>query len=272
MKNHIERYRELAGIVESRPAYMTALGEDDETPEQMEERINNLTESELQAEIEGLIAGKAELVARLKASGTFEHYLEKFQKKSPDVKTAMKTALTRSKHAKSHTIHKKLAGLKVPRTPQAAWVTKHQSGGAEGALQRGDTHEKEVSDAGREDRKRRSHAQSAFHHFDTSQMHKAQGNTRKAERHRRAAEAHHARARDPEDAKSGYMYHPQKGDYTNYTPVYDKKSAKAAKNKVSAAALKKKKESDKASRTPGGESATTTRTPWKTPGTGTDND
>lgn len=241
MNNEIKRYRELAGIVESRPAYMGTLGEETETQEVLEARISKLTETELQAEINDLISERELLTTQLKAAGLFEHYLERQQYHSPDAATASKTALGKSTRAKSHTIHKKLLGLKQSRVPSASWVHKQQSHPQSGALQRNDTHEKPVSDYGREDRKRRQHAQAAFHHFDAAQQHRTLGNIKKAERHATAAEAHHLRAKDPEDHKSGYMYDPKTGRHTEYTAIYDKKGEKARKNKISKAARIAKK-------------------------------
>jgi hypothetical protein len=268
MKSAIERYRELAGIVESRPAYMGVLTEETETREMLEARVGNLTETGLLAEIDSLIAEREQLAIQLKAEGLFEHYHELKQTPELDPKTARLKAIRKSKVAKSHTIHKRLGGLKQPRQPGASFVWNHQDSPETGGLQRGHTHKTPVSDNNREDRQRRMHAHAAFHHFHAAQAYKALGSAKKAERHLNAAEAHHKRAKAPEGSQGDYMVHHKTGKWTDYTPVYDKKGEKTRKNKVSKAARVAKKKVA-ASENPDTRAATADkeRKPWKVHGT-----
>lgn len=232
MKTVIERFRELAGIVESRPAYNIVLGEERELREAIELQISRLTETELHAEIRSLIAERKELAGQLEAQRLSEaekHYLRTgvMAGQGPDTHTALAKLASRS--AKSPLLSKKLRSLKTPLNPDPLWHEKHSG------LQHGDTPSTDKrSDVAKGEHTRRAHAMAAFHHFHAAQEHKKLGNKSQETRHRIAAEAHHQRAAVRAGEEGGsYMLHPKSGKHVDWTPVYDKKYAKAEKNKLS---------------------------------------
>lgn len=232
MKTVIERFRELSGIVESRPAYNIVLGEERELREAIELRIGRLTEAELHSEIRGLIAERKELAGQLEAQRLSEaekHYLRTgvMAGQGPDTHTALAKLASRS--AKSPLLAKKLRSLKTPLNPDPLWHEKHSG------LQHGDTPGADKrSEAAKGEHTRRAHAMAAFHHFHAAQDHKKLGNKSQETRHRVAAEVHHQRAavRAGDDGGS-YMLHPKTGKHVDWTPVYDKKHVKTEKNKLS---------------------------------------
>lgn len=294
MKSAIERYRELAGIVESRPAYLNTLGE--ETQEMLEARIGNLTETELQSEIDNLIAERQGIELQLQAAGLLEHYLKKSvtANQSPEAHAA--DAKKAGQEAKAHTLHKKLAGLKQPKKPHTPWMVTHHDDAETGNLQHGDKHTKEVTDPGRQDRQRRMHARAAFHHYHAGQGYAALGNKNRAKFHAKAAEAHHVRATAPKEPEhdatqskrpahnplTSYMLAPhdkkygdeviKAGKYAPHSPVYDKKAKKTSKNVVSKAARTAAAKAAKDAENPDTRAATADkeRAPWKAHGTDTE--
>lgn len=241
MKTVLDRFRELAGIVESRPAYNVELNEENWLREAIEARVNSLNERELDAEIRSVIAERVNLALQLEARGLVEgekHYLKKTLTapgQGHEVHAVLASLASRT--AKSPLLTRKLSGLRIPKKPDPLWHEKHSG------LQHGDTPSTDKrSEEAKAEHSRRAHAMAAFHHFQASQDHKKLGNKRQEMQHRLAAEAHHKRAQAREGSAGGsYMFHPKTGKHIDWTPVYDKTFAKAEKNKVS----RKKREAEK---------------------------
>lgn len=232
MQELLERFRELSGIVESRPAYNIHLDEEKELREAIEFRINGLTESEIYADIQDVIAERKSLIPQLAFLESIEcgkHYLRKQMSVGQDLKTHVALAKCASHAAKSPLLVRKLASLRSPKTPDPVWHAAHAG------LQHGDDISKDRrSDSAKAEHSRRAHAMAAFHHFHAAQEYKKLGNARREMTHRIAAEAHHSRAATREGQIGGsYMFHHKTGKHIDWTPVYDKKHEKAEKNKVS---------------------------------------
>ena len=233
MKTALERCRELAGIVESRPAYNIALDEERELREAIEAHVGKLTESEIYAEIQSVIEERERLAVQLEARGLLEaekHSLRLNYEPGQGHKTHADMAALASRAAKGSVLVGKLSALRNQKRPDTGWMEKHS-----GLPGRDDspTTDKSSLEA-RAERSRRLHAAAAFHHFHAAQDHKKLGNKRQEMQHRLAAEAHHARARSREDSEGGsYMIHPKTGKHVDWTPSYDKGYVKAEKNKIS---------------------------------------
>lgn len=219
----LERYKQLAGIVESRPAYNIIIDEEAELLREVESRLEYQTLGELENEVENLIAQLDSLLSEDHA-----HYLRKQQEPHQGHDTHAELAKIASRVAKAPKLTRKLAGLTNPKKPDPLWHEKHSG------LQHGDSPSTDMrSNAARAEHARRVHAIAAFHHYHASQAHKALGNKRREAQHRAAAEAHHKRAEARHGEGGSYMIHPQTGKHMDWTPVYDKKFAKAEKNKIS---------------------------------------
>lgn len=228
----LERYRQLAGIVESRPAYNIVLNEEEDLCQATEFRIDRLSLEELTDEVQQVVAEREELATQLATLAALvedhAHYLRKQQTPSQGHETHAELAKVASRVAKSPGLTRKLAALTNPKKPDPLWHEKHSG------LQHGDSpSDDKRSNTARAEHGRRVHAIAAFHHYHASQAHKMLGNTRRETQHRAAAEAHHKRASARHGEGGSYMIHPETGKHMDWTPVYDKKFVKAQKNKAS---------------------------------------
>lgn len=224
MLPELERYRQLAGIVESRPAYNIVVDEEAELRREVEFRLEHQTLSELESEVEDLVLQLNSLLE----NHPHAHYLRKQQTPHQGHETHAELAKIASRVAKAPKVARKLGGLTDPKKPDPLWHEKHSG------LQHGDSpHTDARSNAARAEHGRRLHAIAAFHHYHAAQAHKALGNKRKETRHRAASEAHHKRAEARHGEGGSYMIHPKTGKHADWSPVYDKKFVKSEKNKIS---------------------------------------
>lgn len=231
MSDTLERFRQLAGIVESRPAYIV-LDEEEELRQATEARVDRFNLEELADEVRKVISEREDLATQLAALAALvedhAHYLRKNQTPGQGHEAHADLAKIASRVAKSPGLARKLASLTNPKKPDPLWHEKHSG------LQHGDTPGTDVrSNNARADHSRRLHAIAAFHHYHASQSHKMLGNERRETQHRAAAEAHHKRAATRHGEGGSYMIHPQTGKHVDWTPVYDKKFVKSQKNKLS---------------------------------------
>lgn len=227
----LERYKQLAGIVESRPAYNIVLDEEEDLRQATEAWVDRLSLDELADEVRKVVAEREELAVQLDTLAALvedhAHYLRKNQIPDQGHETHAKLAKVASRVAKSPELARKLSNLKDPKKPDPLWHEKHSG------LQHGDSPGTDMrSNAARADHARRVHAIAAFHHFHASQAHKLLGNKKRETQHRAAAEAHHKRAATRHGESGSYMVHPETGKHMDWTPVYDKKFVKAQKNKI----------------------------------------
>lgn len=168
MTTTLERMRELAGIVESRPAYKFLGAGEVQFQAEIDEQANRLTGDLLEAEVARL----AELCVQLE-QGKGEEDDEDGPVFNPDLSPE-------KHHAAANLQHKMARKHKLLRRADKSTARDHTD--VDNSTHGSDTH------AG--SREQRNHAAAAFHHKHAARLYGAAGETHKAKRHDALAHAH----------------------------------------------------------------------------------